>query len=170
MNGPKYIPLQGWTLSETLVMMIVAGIVFLAVMDGIVLFNRYTQLKTEQITANMRLYEGYYHLQYLTAAADSVSAEDSSVRLYRESAVIADLYEKDSVLIVRMGHVTDTLMYRVSGLALAENTPLAEADSVKLAVGEPGGNRLELSFPIKPPVSRTIIPNLREQEKQYAYE
>ena len=162
--------LEGWTLSETLVMMIVAGVVFLAVMDGIVLFNRYARRKTIEITDNMRLYEGYYHLRHLVVSADSVSAGSGFVSLYRESAILAELSETDSLLIARIGAFTDTLMAGISGLTLLRADSRHAADSICLTVAEPDGGRLHISFPVRPAAHRLIVKELQEQEKQYAYE
>ncbi len=168
MTKTKHIP--GWTLSETLVMMIVAGVIFLAVMDGMVLFNRYTQRKTAEITANMSLYEGYYRLRHLTATADSISAENGHIRLYRQTSGLAELTENDSLLVARTGTMTDTLMSGRSGLRVSESRGRTGADSLCLTITESAGGHLNISFPVKPPVDRQIMENLREQEKQYAYE
>jgi Tfp pilus assembly protein PilV len=166
MTKPKHI--QGWTMTETLVMMIVAGVVFLAVMDGLVLFNRYTQQKTALIIANMKLYEGYYHLRYLTATADSIAVGNGYVRLYRGDNVFTDLVEIDSMLIARTGTMGDTLMQRISDLRISVNR--SETDSLCLTITATTGNRLYISFPIKFSEEEQIIESLREQENLYRYE
>jgi Tfp pilus assembly protein PilE len=166
MTNHKHI--QGWTLTETLVMMIVAGVVFLAVMDGLVLFNRYTQQKTALITANIRLYEGYYHLRHLTATADSIAVGNGYVRLYRGDNIFTDLVEIDSMLIARTGAMADTLMQRIFDLRKSENR--SETDSLCLTMTVAAGNRLYISFPIKSSAEEQIIESLREQENRYRYE
>ncbi len=151
-------------------MMIVAGIVFASVMDGVVLFNRYAGLKTRQITENMRLWEGYYHLCDLTAAADSVSMQDGIVRLLRRQEPLADLLETDSLLVVRYGLRTDTLMSGISAPELAGGWEQNGTDTIRLAVRNPGEGTLTLRFPVAPPANRLLIENLREREKPYDYE
>lgn len=162
-RNPK---LQGWTLSETLVMMIIAGIVFVSVMDGITLFNRYASLKTGQIVGNMRLWEGYYILRDLTVAADSVSTGEAVVRLFREGEPVADLFETDSLLVARHGLRTDTLMSQISEPKLSGTLP----DTVLITILNQNGNPLILSFPVVPPVHKRLIKNLEEQEARYEYE
>ncbi len=151
-------------------MMIVAGVIFLAVMDGLVVFNRYTQRKTAEITANMRLYDGYYRLQYLAATADSVSSGTGSVRLFCQGNGFADLAEMDSLLIASLGPMADTLITGISRLRISDSRQTTGADSICLTIAASSGDCLEISFPVKPPVDRQIIENLREQETQYAYE
>jgi hypothetical protein len=183
--------LQGWTLSETLIVMIVAGIVFLAVMDGMVLFGRYASRKTGQITGNMRLYEGYYLLRHIAAEADSVAAAGNPVwefsaagggvgsgggtgsrriTLFREGRAMAELIETDSLLIARRISRIDTLIAGVSGLALIEARDITGADTLKLTVRIPEGDPLMLSFPVVPATDRLAIKTIEEREKQYIYE
>ena len=52
--------LRGSTLVETLVMMLVAGIVFLTVMDGMTLFTRLQVRRAEALLAAVRKVDGYY--------------------------------------------------------------------------------------------------------------
>jgi hypothetical protein len=73
MNSRRHTYTQGWTLSETLIVMIVAGVVFLTMMDGLVLFNRYVGRKTQEITGNLRLGEGADMLRHLAAVSDSIA-------------------------------------------------------------------------------------------------
>lgn len=156
--------MQGWTLSETLVMMVVAGIVFVTVMDGITLINRYTVTKTKQITDNMRLYEGYYLLRNLTASSDSVSSTEKRIRLFHGDSMIIDLLEIDSVLVARNGLRVDTLIFGVSRLDLVGN------DSLILSLRTSRGTSLSLWFPIVPATNKLVEKTLSEIEAKYAYE
>ncbi|MDR1671295.1 MAG: hypothetical protein LBR57_02125 [Alistipes sp.] len=157
MSARRTIP--GWTLSETLVMMIVAGIVFVAVMDSVTLFNRFASLKTRQITSNMSLWDGYLHLRDLTAAADSVALDGPVVRLFREHTPTADFAHTDSTLVAHLGPRTDTLMCEVSGLTLA-------VDTVRVTIR----GATTISFRVVPPINKLVEKNLEEREKTYAYE
>lgn len=162
MNRLKNIKLAGWTLSETLVMMIVAGVVFLAVMDGIVMFGRYARAKTDEITRNIRLYEGYYRLEHLLAAADSVNEYSGRLELYRDGRVMSVLTERDSLLTSSTGFLTDTLLWGLVDMQFDG----AEGVLFTLStLGEP----ISISFNVRPPHDLSII-NLREQEIPYAYE
>lgn len=162
MNRHKNIKLAGWTLSETLVMMIVAGVVFLAVMDGIVMFGRYARAKTDEITRNIRLYEGYYRLEYLVASADSVTDNGGRLELFRDGGVMSVLAKHDSLLTASTGHLTDTLLW---GL---EDMRLNGADSLLFTLST-SSEPLSISFGLRPPYDESII-NLWEQEITYKYE
>ncbi len=162
-------------------MMIVAGIVFLAVMDGMVLFNRYTQRKTGEITANMRLYEGYYLLRHIAAEADSVSVgevavtgfsmmESGRITLFREGRATAELTETDSLLVARRVSRIDTLMTGVAELGLLETRDRTGADTIKVTLIRHGGDPLTLSFPVVPATDRVAITTIEEREKPYIYE
>ena len=67
--------LTGSTLAETLVMMIVAGVIFLSVMDGLTLFTRLQTQRAAALVENGRASEGYYRLVNLIADADSICDE-----------------------------------------------------------------------------------------------
>ncbi len=162
--------LAGWTLSETLVMMIIAGIVFVSVMDGFALFNRFAGMKTKQIVDNMQLWEGYYHLRDLVAAADSISMSEEVIGLFREGETMAELFEADSMLVARYGPRTDTLMSAISELKLAGAWELTGTDTLLLAVRNTDGNTLALSFPVVPPLNKLLVKNISEREKDYEYE
>lgn len=168
MNRPCHI--EGWTLAETLVTMIVAGVVFLALMDGLLLFNRYTGRKAVEITGNMRLYEGHSHLEYLAATSDSLSADGTTVTLYRHGKQFAELSESDSLLVVRTGSMHDTLMYGVAGLGVYESPVATDSDSVSLSVSISEGGNIHISFPVRLPVEKQAMEIIREHEKQFAYE
>jgi hypothetical protein len=154
--------LRGWTLSETLVVMIIAGIVFLAVMDGMVLFGRFASRKTNEITRNMALYDGYYLLRHMAVSADGVSTTDGHLGLCREEVAIAELFIEDSLLVARRGTRTDTLMWGVSELGFT--------DSIHLTVYTAANDTLRITFPVTPAASRITIEKLREREKKYAYD
>ena len=170
--------LHGYTLTEMLVVMIVSGIVFLAAMDGLVLFGRYTTRKTAEITRNMQLWEGYGLLQHLAASSDSVAWQDgdaghldfavpdSRIRLFRADSLVAEIFATDdSVLIARRASRTDTLMTGAFDLTAA-----ATADSLRFRARTPDGRAIHVSFPVIPAANRLSIKHLQEQESKYAYE
>jgi CheY-like chemotaxis protein len=150
--------------------MIIAGVVFLAVMDGLMLFNRYAQRKTAEIADNMRLYEGYSRLRHLAATSDSVSAGEAAITLWRRGEGFAELAESDSLLIARAGAMTDTLMPGVSGLRVCESSVRTDTDSICLSVAIPPDGKLDISLPVRLPVEQRAMEIIREQEKQYTYE
>lgn len=57
-KDPRFRTFRASTLAETLVMMLVAGIVFLTVMDGLTLFSRLQAQRMEALTAAGRRIDG----------------------------------------------------------------------------------------------------------------
>ena len=114
---------------ETLVMMIVAGIVFLAVMDGMTLFTR---LQTRHIGALLeteRQREGFYRLEAAIAAADSIRrTEGADVLAIFRAGAAARLSLRDSALIWRRGEFCDTLLRRVGRIHLEEQDELVTTE------------------------------------------
>jgi len=150
--------------------MIITGIVFVSVMDGMTLFGRYARLKTEQVADNMRLVDGYRHLRDLTAFSDSVSAESGDIRLFRKGASIAVLSESGTLLIAERNGMMDTLMTDVSSLTLIERDRRTAADTITLTVGKQGDATLDMSFAITTPMNELVVRQLEEREKPHLYE
>ena len=90
--------LTGSTLAETLVMMIVAGVIFLSVMDGLTLFTRLQTQRAAALVENGRASEGYYRLENLIADADSICDEAGGLVLFR-SGQQGLLAIRDSILL-----------------------------------------------------------------------
>lgn len=86
------------TLPELLVTMIIAGILFLSVMEGFGLFRRYTSVVNDRISASMDLYNSYYSLADLITTADSVIYRGEKINVYSRDGRTASLYEVDSCI------------------------------------------------------------------------
>lgn len=113
--------LKGSTLVETLVMMIVAGIVFLSVMDALGLFTRLQMRRMEQMQANSRIVDGYYRTESLISTADSVDRAENKVVLYRDGRS-AQLSLDAEALVYSTGEFRDTLLGEVRRLHLSGDT------------------------------------------------
>ena len=66
------------TLPELLVYMIVAGVVFILIAEGLELFRRYAAIRTEKIVAESEFYGNYHRLASVINAADSVGMTEGS--------------------------------------------------------------------------------------------
>lgn len=131
--------IRAFTLSETLVAMLVTGILLLAVMEGLGLFFRLQMRQTEALLAAGSDREGYYRTERLVAAADSVTdragrlSGETSLRIWRggRAGVLA---LGDSVLHYAEGSFRDTLLRGVAALRRTEG--LAGADTVEVGFRE----------------------------------
>lgn len=149
---------------ETLVMMIVAGIVFLAVMDGMTLFTR---LQTRHIGALLeteRQREGFYRLEAAIAAADSIRrTEGADVLAIFRAGAAARLSLRDSALIWRRGEFCDTLLRRVGRIHLEEQDELPDT----LEVTTEG---YMIRFPVLTAAQQQYRTSIELLEAEYGYE
>lgn len=153
--------LRGSTLVETLVMMLVAGVVFLAVMDGLTLFTRLQTRRAGALLENGRRRDGYFRLEALTAGADSIRAGREGVDIFcsgRQSVLALC----DSALVYRAGEFRDTLLSGVAGLRLSGTDP----DTLEVALAE----GFALRFPVKILPRERYRRSLEEIEEGYDYE
>ena len=153
--------LRGSTLVETLVMMLVAGVVFLAVMDGLTLFTRLQTRRAGVLLENGRRRDGYFRLEALTAGADSICTGREGVAVFcsgRQSVLALC----DSALVYRTGEFRDTLLAGVAGLRLSGTAP----DTLEVALAE----GFALRFPVKIPPRERYRRSLEEIEEGYDYE
>ena len=111
--------LRASTMVETLVMMIVAGIVFLVVTEGLGMFMRLQMRRMVAMERRGRLHEGIYRLETLVCDADRVRPAGAGIAVHRAGAV-AVLGLSDSALIYRRAGFTDTLLVGVGAVRLVE--------------------------------------------------
>lgn len=155
--------LPGSTLVETLVMMLVAGIVFLAVTDALTLFSRIQARRAAELTAGGRRADGFYRFAALVTGADSIlSSEPGRLELYRAGQVSV-LSLGDSAAVFRVGSFSDTLLSGVATLRLDACAP--QPDTVELRFGK--GFRAR--FAVRAP-QRLYRAALAETERDYGYE
>lgn len=158
--GPS---LRGSTLAETLVMMLVAGIVFLTIMDGLSLFSRLQARRIETLTAAGRQRDGYYRAVSLISRADSIlSGVSGHLDLYH-GGCRSELSLRDSSLVFSGGDFRDTLLPGVGTLRL--ETGGSAPDTV--TIGFAGG--FAAKFPVRS-AARQYEAALKEIEDNYVYE
>lgn len=117
-KDPRFRTFRASTLAETLVMMLVAGIVFLTVMDGLTLFSRLQAQRMEALTAAGRRIDGYYRVVWLISRADSIRpGAPVQLELYCGGSR-SELSLRDSALVFSCGDFRDTLLRGVGTLRL----------------------------------------------------
>lgn len=159
--------LRGSTLAETLVMMIVAGIIFLSVMDGLRLFNRLLVQRMRTIEASGRITAGYYRLEALVAGTDSLYLRNGVLQLYC-GAEGPTLEVADSALVCRRGALCDTLLRSVDGLYPVPGNGMI-ADTVVVGYCASAGG-FALRFASKKPMERHYEISIGQIEEGYGYE
>ena len=159
--------LRGSTLAETLVMMLVAGIVFLATMEALTLVSRLVARRAAVLVEAGRQRDGIFRLGQLLTTADSIrSAEGGGtgelLYLYRAGGETT-LTTRDSAAVFVAGEFRDTLLRRVGHMQLLRCD--AAADTLEIDVGSH-----MLKLPVLRPAWESYGRRIAEIEKDHGYE
>ena len=160
--------LRGSTLTETLVMMLVAGIVFLAAMEALTLVSQLVARRTAVLVEAGRQRDGIFRLGQLLVTADSVRGAEGGVDtgecmyLYRAGGETT-LTTRDSAAVFVAGEFRDTLLRRVGHMRLLRCD--AAADTLEIDVE---GHMLKL--PVLRHARESYERRIAEIEKDHGYE
>lgn len=142
-------------------MMLVAGIVFLAVMDGLTLFTRLQARRTEALLTAGRQRDGYFRIESLVAGADSILTGHGELEIYRSGRRTV-LSLSDSAVVYHSGDFRDTLLRGVMALGLSGDDP----DTLQIGLTR----GFTVRFPVVLPVSEQYRRSLDKIENGYGYE
>lgn len=159
--------LTGSTLAETLVMMIVAGVIFLSVMDGLTLFMRLQTQWAAALVENGRASEGYYRLENLIADADSICDEAGGLVLFR-SGQQGLLAIRDSILLYIAADYRDTLFRTAENLSRFKGES-GQPDTVSVRV-RIGKTELTIRVVTRPGREENYRMELNRIEEGYGYD
>ena len=156
--------LRGSTLAETLVMMLVAGIVFLAAMEALTLVSRLVARRAAVLVEAGRQRAGIFRLGQLLTTADSVRGAAGGgtgelLYLYRAGGETT----RDSAAVFVAGEFRDTLLRRVGHMQLLRCD--AAADTLEIDVGSH-----MLKLPVLRPAWESYGRRIAEIEKDHGYE
>lgn len=162
------------TLVEVLILMILSGIVFLSVMDGLGLLRRFLDRTSQRIAGHTEQYAGYFRTADLTGLSDSLLAEDArSVALYRGGTVHARIALSDSALVVRLGKQgerADTLLRGVGRLrTVPQSEPGRRADTMIVELRTEQDSVLSIGFAPRH-LPDPLLDKLVREENKYRYE
>lgn len=104
---------KAFTVVELLVVMILAGIVFLALFENVQLVKRYTVRMESRLDESYFFWHHYSRLESLFQICDSALLEKEEVLFYRGTTAYARLWKKDSLLLLKWQHTADTLFDNV---------------------------------------------------------
>lgn len=136
------------TLTETLVLMILSGIVFLSVTEGLDLFGRRLSRTVECIGGDTGFYADYCRFDELVSRADSIGrTERSGLLLFIHGTPPVQARLCDSSLVLRMGGGTDTLFGHIEKISTYPlDSPDGSVDTVTIRFGVRFSGITELSF------------------------
>ena len=101
--------LHAWTLPELLVVMILYGIIFIALLDAADLIGYFSARVTHKWEATSKLLNAYQQMDLLMEQADSVSCSMEGLRLYRNEVEWAWIRQAEDVLLCDYRGRKDTL-------------------------------------------------------------
>lgn len=97
------------TLVEMLVVIIISGILFIALFDGVDLVKRYTGRLSKTLTSGNSLLDGFQRLDYLFQKSDSIQAKEGIFCFYWGGQQQAIVEIRDSLLCCTRTEQLDTL-------------------------------------------------------------
>lgn len=111
--------LKASTLVELLLTMIISGIIFLLVFDGVDIIKRFSNIMSRRIYANQTLLFSHQFMEHLMEHSDSVIARNNTLLFYKGGIAPDSVTIGESSFILKTWGATDTLFtgyiaYRVS--------------------------------------------------------
>lgn len=130
--------------------MIISGIIFLLVFDGVDIIKRFSYIVNNRISANQTVLYSHQFMEHLVENADSIARSGDKLLFYRESMVSDSVTIGDTSFILESRGLTDTLFagyidYRTSSLldhagridSLFINCVVNKRDTIWLEYGLP---------------------------------
>ena len=106
------------TLVEILIVIIVSGILFIALFDGVNLVRRYTNRLNKMLAAGNSLLDSYQQLDHLFLSCDSVTASTGIFCFYKGGERLALVEHRDSLLVCTRSIGVDTLFREVEEIRI----------------------------------------------------
>ncbi|HJF69162.1 MAG TPA: type II secretion system GspH family protein [Butyricimonas virosa] len=106
------------TLVEMLIVIIVSGILFIALFDGVNLVRRYTNRLNKMLAAGNSLLDSYQQLDHLFLSCDSVTASTGIFCFYKGGERLALVEHRDSLLVCTRSIGVDTLFREVEEIRI----------------------------------------------------
>lgn len=114
--------MRGSTISEMLVVLILTGIIFLSVFDGLGIFAKVLRRGESSVANTINDMQAYYNMDYLFSSADSIVGNDGLITFYKRGEAGYRMSFTDSLLIIsREGHPPDTVFRNIHGAAMSGN-------------------------------------------------
>lgn len=144
--------LSGTTIPELLVVMIVSGILFVLVFDGLSIVQRYGKILERKFTEKSTLLYSHQVLEALLEKTDSIRREENHLFLYKSNDIMVHRLDVDSThILYEEAGFTDTLF---TNLILVEFYPKSLTssliDSLSLFV-RVGKDTIKLDYTIDMP-------------------
>lgn len=159
--------MPAFTLPEMLVVIIVSGILFVAMFDGVDLVKRYTKRLAGEMLTGETLPDSFRQLDFLFQASDSVRVENGGFCFYWQGERQAVVEFRDSLLLSTRLERLDTLFRNVAGVrSVPERLRTWLADSLYVNVTD-RGKQWCLSFGLVKRIEQETELAVKELENKY---
>ncbi len=146
----KHRQLPAWTLPELLLVMILTGLLFLSVLDGLDLIKRFMFRLQQETRYVYKLQKNWELLDRILTETDSIVAENPDFFLYRKGQEWTSLHREGQYLICRKEEKTDTLLTSVMEVRLVRTEDKKQAEDSLFVTLTAGGQVHSFAFGLKP--------------------
>lgn len=101
--------LKANTLVELLLTMIISGIIFMLVFDGVEMIKKFSNIVNKRLTVNQTFLYNHQIMEHLMENADSVVVRNNQFLFYRRGVVSDTVMIDDSFFMLNSSGVMDTL-------------------------------------------------------------
>lgn len=145
--------LKANTLVELLLTMILSGIIFLLVFDGVAIIKEFSNTVSQRIEAGQAMLYGHQLMEHLVENADSIVKKDNMLLFYKGGVAANSVTASDSSLVLETKGASSTLFegfidYRVSSAPERTN----HVDSIFIYYIGTAGDSIRLEY--GPPINR----------------
>ncbi len=150
--------MKGVTLTEVLVVMILTGILFLLLFDGVTIVNTYGRLVYKKLGFQVELLDGHQTLELLLEKADSIIRQDEGeLLLFRPQAgATRILTDGTNLVLYRDSSSTDTIFTGLSAVRFhLQSEERQSVDSIFLSLPA-GRDTLQLEYGLPPAAGFTL--------------
>ena len=159
--------LPAFTLIEMLIVIILAGILFLVLFDGLGLVKRYMVRMKQTVFHRRDLLDSYRYLEGLFQRCDSVKLKNGNeFYFYWENELKSIAGIKDSLMYANSHEITDTLLRKVIGFKVRIKESAGSVDSLTVWLLHKGRS-LYFCFGVRKSVGLDDQKKIKKVEEQY---
>jgi prepilin-type N-terminal cleavage/methylation domain-containing protein len=153
--------INGFTLPELLVVMILSGILFLFLFDGLDIINRYGRMTRDKLNKKIELLDGHQALELILEKTDSIRRNNNELILFNSGKNVTRLVvDSTRILLYSNSDDADTLFNNLIGIkyhSLSKDTTSIDSISLFLLMGR---DTLKLDYGIPPSVELNLYHTL----------
>lgn len=148
---------RGTTLVEILVVMIISGIVFLLLFDGLNIINQYSHLVNRKINQKLDLLYGHQNLELILEQTDSMQMENGQLLLYGTNKLSFLTIDSAAIVLLDEDRNADTLFNNITDVhihSLTDNKSLVDSIYLSVAINN---DTIQLKYGLPINIARTLI-------------